>query len=184
MKLSWNDVDEKTLIHLYYEENLSDNAIANMYGIDKNRVGYKRRKYNIFYKRKIYKGILERQDGQLNTYYKDNLLNKDNISTISKAITHFAFRNGPVEDMHANNQLSENDMKTLNKYMVNRIAGLLTAIVDDNKWTQMAYLLDSHYKHFGKEWDEVVPDMAEFDVVLEEILNSIFDNMNKKFKIL
>ena len=113
-------------------------------------------------------------------YYKNNLLKIDNIPTISKAITHFTFRNGPIEDMHANNQLSENDMKTLNKYMVNRIAGLLTAIVDDNKWTQMAYLLDSYYKHLGKEWDEVVPDMSEFDLVLEEILNSIFDNMNKK----
>jgi hypothetical protein len=30
---------------------------------------------------------------------------------------HFAFRNGPVEDIHANNRLSESDMKTLNKYI-------------------------------------------------------------------
>ena len=36
-------------------------------------------------------------------------------------MTHYAFRNGPVEDMHANGQLSQQDMKTLNKYMVNRI---------------------------------------------------------------
>jgi hypothetical protein len=71
-------------------------------------------------------------------------------------------------------------MKTLNKYMLSRIAGLLTAKVDDNKWTQMAYLLDSYYKHFGTEWDEVEPDMSEFDVILEEMLNSIFDKINKK----
>ena len=46
--------------------------------------------------------------------------------------------------MHANDQLSENDMKTLNKYMVNRIAGLLTAIADNN-WLQLELLL-SYYR--------------------------------------
>ena len=41
MILSWDDVDGKTLKHLYYEKNLSDSAIANMYGINKIRVSYK-----------------------------------------------------------------------------------------------------------------------------------------------
>ena len=31
----------------------------------------------------------------------------ENIDAISKAVTHYAFRNGPVEDMHANGQLSQ-----------------------------------------------------------------------------
>ncbi len=67
-----------------------------------------------------------------NSISKEHLLKKENIDAISKAITHFVFRNGPVEDMYANNQLSEVDMKTLNKNMVNRIAGLLTSIADNN----------------------------------------------------
>lgn len=69
---------------------------------------------------------------KLNLNSKERLLKRENIDPISKAITHFIFRNGPVEDIHANNQLSEKDMKMLNKYMVNRIAGLLTAIADNN----------------------------------------------------
>ena len=60
---------------------------------------------------------------KLNSDSRERLLRRENIDAISKAITHFIFRNGPVEDMHTNNQLSEKDMKTLNKYMVNRIAG-------------------------------------------------------------
>jgi len=36
---------------------------------------------------------------------KLRLLKRENIDSISKAITHFIFRNGPVEDVHANNQL-------------------------------------------------------------------------------
>ena len=47
---------------------------------------------------------------------------------LSKAITQFAFRSGPVENMHARNKLTQKNMKALNKYMVNRIAGLLTTI--------------------------------------------------------
>ena len=53
-------------------------------------------------------------------------LDFETIDMLSKAITQFAFRSGPVEELHANNQLSQKDMKALNKFMVNRIAGLLT----------------------------------------------------------
>ena len=41
---------------------------------------------------------------------------------LAKRLAVYAFRNGPVEDMHANGQLSDEDMKTLNKYMVDRLA--------------------------------------------------------------
>lgn len=37
--------------------------------------------------------------------------------------------------------------------MVNRIAGLLTAIADNN-WLQLELLL-SYYRLFGTEWDKV-----------------------------
>ena len=55
-------------------------------------------------------------------------LDFETIDMISKAITQFAFRSGPVENMHVRNKLTQKDMRALNKYMVNRIAGLLTTI--------------------------------------------------------
>lgn len=95
----------------------------------------------------------------MNSNSKERLVKRENIDSIVKAIAHFAFRNGPVEDMHSNNQLSENDMKILNKYMVDRITGLLTAIADKN-WLQLE-LLWTYYKAFGTDWDKVEPDMTE-----------------------
>lgn len=71
--------------------------------------------------------------------------------------------------MHANDQLSENDMKTLNKYMVNRIAGLLTAIADNN-WLQLELLL-SYYRLFGTEWDKAEPDVEEINFALKNAIN-------------
>ena len=106
---------------------------------------------------------------KLNSDSKERLLKRENIDIISKAITHFIFRNGPVEDMHANHQLSEKDMKTLNKYMVNRIAGLLTTIADNN-WLQLEQLL-AYYGIFGSGWDKAEPDMEEINVVMKYALN-------------
>lgn len=54
--------------------------------------------------------------------------------------------------MHANNQLPEDDMLTSNKYMVNRIAGLLTAIANNN-WLQLKLLL-AYHRLFGTVWYE------------------------------
>lgn len=45
---------------------------------------------------------------------------------LSKGITQFTFRSGPAEEMHSRGRLTQKDMKTLNKFMTNRIAGLLT----------------------------------------------------------
>jgi len=67
--------------------------------------------------------------------------------------------------MHANNQLPEDDMKTLNKYMVNRIAGLLTAIANNN-WLQLELLL-AYHRLFGTDWDEAEPDMEEINSAMK-----------------
>lgn len=48
-------------------------------------------------------------------------LDFETIDMLSKAVTQFAFRSGPVEYMHARGKLTQKDMKTLNKFMTNRI---------------------------------------------------------------
>ena len=55
-------------------------------------------------------------------------LDFETIDMLSKGITQFAFRSGPVEEMHARGKLTQKDVKTLNKFMANHIAGLLTTI--------------------------------------------------------
>jgi len=97
----------------------------------------------------------------------DNILggDKGTIDKLSKALTVYAFRNGPVEDMHSNGQLSEDDMKTLNKFMVNRFAGLLTMISQD-EWPKILQLMGLFASGLS-EWDEAVPDTAEFDAADE-----------------
>ncbi|UQZ84611.1 hypothetical protein SK3146_03866 [Paenibacillus konkukensis] len=95
----------------------------------------------------------------MNSKTQKDLFIKDNLGMIAKAITQFAFRNGPVEDMHAhpNNQLSENDMKTLNKFMVNRMAYIFQLIIEE-RWIEFDFLIRNTDRWYGHGWDDAEPD--------------------------
>jgi hypothetical protein len=111
----------------------------------------------------------------LNRQSKKRIMSKNdhayNVDKIAKAITHFAFRNGPVETMHAGpeSQLSQNDMKTLNTYMVNRLAYVFELILSD-RWAEFELLIES-YKYYGAGWDPAIPDDDGMMDMLKNKLN-------------
>ena len=84
----------------------------------------------------------------------------ETIDMLSKGITQFAFRNGPAEEMHARGKLTQKDMKTLNKYMINRIAGLLTTISNGDISNVLKVL--TFYVSLSSDWDSCKPDIEEF----------------------
>lgn len=149
-KLEWNNITKEELEELF--EKHTDNMIADLYDVSKSQVKSKREKWDIklinytlkkFFSEDFNKNLFE----NLNQASKERLLNKDNIDTISIALTHYLFRNGPVEDMHSEGKLSQEDMKTLNKFMVNRIAGLLQ-IINKEEWLKIELLLDYYNTYF------------------------------------
>ena len=79
---------------------------------------------------------------------------------LSKGITQYAFRSGLIEEMQAKNKLTQKDMETLNKDMVNRIAGLLTVI--SNGDIDKALKVLTFYASLSSDWDKVKPDIEEF----------------------
>ena len=108
MEYQWDTVTEEELKHLYYEEEMTDREIAERFGVSMGKVAYKRRKYGISVKNMVYQQFMDENSelfAQLNENSRERLLRRENIDAISKAVTHYAFRNGPVEDMHANGQL-------------------------------------------------------------------------------
>ena len=70
---------------------------------------------------------------------------------LSKALVHYCFRNGPIESMHANGQLSQEDMKILNKYCYNKIYTFFKLILSGDK--ENLYPILSFHSHFGSNWD-------------------------------
>ena len=82
------------------------------------------------------------------------------IDMLSKGITQFAFRSGPVEKMHTKNKLTQNDMEILNKFMTNRIAGLLQTVFNGDVAKALKVL--TFYASLSTDWDTIKPDTEEF----------------------
>ena len=168
--LNWNLITKKELEELF--RNHSDNTIAELYEVTAYQVKKQRNKWNIkqynyaiqeslqtFLSEDKNKTLFE----NLNKNSKERLLSDRSKDILPIALTHYLFSNGPVEDMHADGKLSQNDMKILNKFMVNRIAGLLETI-DKGEWLKLE-LLFNFYSLFGKDWDKPVPDTDEIDAL-------------------
>lgn len=172
-KLDWNNISKDQLRHLFFLDNIPDSLIAKLYDVTKNKVTYKRKKLGITFNSKDYYNLIysefKKEHKDLIDKIKNDLLQESKIETISIALTHYLFRNGPVEDMHTNGKLNQEDMKTLNKYMVNRLAGLLKLICD-NDWIKIALLLE-RYNLYGKDWDKIEYDTSEIDQIYEMMIN-------------
>ncbi|MCM3268813.1 hypothetical protein [Paenibacillus elgii] len=174
VRLLLEDLSVDDLRRMFIDEQIFDWKIADLYDVKKSKIAYLRKKHGITIRSSILNDFLSGKTEQaieMNIQAKNEMLCSQNINMISKAITHFAFRNGPIEDMHAhpNNQLSESDMKTLNKFMVNRIAYIFTLIIEE-RWLEFEFLVKTTDSMFGHGWDEAEPDDGDTRKILEMML--------------
>lgn len=159
---------------MFIDQEITDSMIADLYGVKKSKIVYMRRKHGITIRNSILDDFLLGKIGdakKMNMKAKNAILTKENINMISKAVTHFAFRNGPIENMHAhpNNQLSETDMKTLNKFMVNRLAYIFTLIIEE-RWIEFDLLIRNTDMMYGNGWDEAEPDDGDARKIIEMMI--------------
>ncbi|WII39946.1 hypothetical protein [Paenibacillus thiaminolyticus] len=144
---------------MHWKEEKFDSEVAELFGVSESKVKYKRKKMGITRKEMIIEDLLlnNNEDCQeLNMKALERILNIGNIDMLSKAITNFVVRSGPIEDMHANKQLSQENMKELNKFMVNRLAYLFRLIIE-HRGIELEYLICSNAL-FTSGWDIAEPD--------------------------
>ena len=177
--LNFENLTKEELKTLFIDESVSDARIASLFEVKPSRVTYLRRKYGITIKNSLIDQFLSPQSDIAEKYNKEMkgvTLTKENINKISKALTHFAFRNGPIEDMHADPEknITDDDMMKLNKYMVNRMAYVFTLIIEE-KWGELNFLVEQMDLMFGEEWDSAVPDDGgnneQFIKFIEQLTN-------------
>ena len=161
MEDKWSEVTKEELTELARE--YPNSMIADMYGVSVGQVRYKRKKFGIT----MYDLARQEMSTQksLLGHYNDEtgrewLFNRANIDALAKAITQYAFRSGPVEQMHETHKFSEDDMMVLNKHMVNKLAGLLEKAFDE-EWAQIASAFH-FYALLSSGWDDAVPDTRDF----------------------
>lgn len=167
----WKSVAKDDLEKLYYIEQMSDQGIADLYGVARSTVIRKRRQFGITYNLKLYKGMEQSNSELMEKLNHDSYerLQTADIDSMAKALTHYAFRNGPVEDMHADGKLMEEDMMVLNKFMVNHLAYILDSVIK-GEWLHLE-ILYSYYRCFGGDWDKAQLDHDEVEILLDSVLS-------------
>ncbi|QDY83492.1 hypothetical protein FQU75_08730 [Paenibacillus polymyxa] len=173
-ELSIDDLTQEDLKTMFIDEQISDYMIAQLFDVKESKITYRRRKYGITIRNSTlddYLLVKTEHAKQMNGRVKAELLVEENLTMIAKSLTHFAFRNGPVEDMHANpnNQLSETDMETLNKFMVNRMAYIFKLIIAE-RWIELDFLIRNTDQWYGHGWDDAIPDDGNTRKIIESML--------------
>lgn len=156
------DLTPEDLEILFIKEEKTDKMIASLFDVKTSKITSLRQKYGITLRNSSIKNLLNNDSDiikSMNATVKSQTFTNENISNISKALTHFAFRNGPIEDMHADEtkNITDEDMETLNKYMVNRVAYIFNLILED-RWIEFNFLVESTNLLYGRHWDEAVQD--------------------------
>lgn len=78
---------------------------------------------------------------------------------LAKSATAYAFRNGPVEDIHADGRISQEEMKRLNQFMVQRLGEVFYLLLQKNSDDLTNLLAFSSETTHG--WDNL--DLSELD---------------------
>jgi hypothetical protein len=161
--LDWNAITPQELREL--NDKFSDSRIAEMYHVSVGQVQYKRRKFGIKWTDR-FRAQLHMTEAEvmqtLDNSARKALLENPDVDMLAKAITQYAFRSGVVENMHGDGKLTDADMKELNIFFANRVAGILVKAFA-GEWTQILLLFD-FYKTLAADWDKVEPDVREFEM--------------------
>lgn len=174
-KLEIGKLSTAEIKRLFYDEAVSDRAMAELFEVPMSRVTYLRRKNGITLKELIPEDLIRcRTESALeaNLKQRDIFFVRDNIDAMAKAITQYAFRDGPVEDMHADSKLSDEDMKTLNKFMVNRVASILSMMID-GRWIEFEAIVSRYESMSGKGWDKAEIDDSDADKIVDSLLSAL-----------
>lgn len=105
--LIFSDLSEEDLKDIIVHEGVKIAEIAELFNIDIQLVE-KKAQYAVEvdkFLNKQYERFMSNK--KFNAFAKKQLFKDQDTNMISKALTHFAFRNGPVEDMHADGEIKK-----------------------------------------------------------------------------
>ena len=110
------------------------------------------------------KDLDEKSKTKANAQVKDYLCQPKFLSAMAKAIALY-LRNGVLEDIHADGNLSQSNMKDINIEAANKIAGLLTLVASDD-WIRLMLFFMYHGVQIS-DWDMPTPYMDELDALYD-----------------
>lgn len=171
------DIDKLTaddLFGIFSGDEVTDNSIAELFGVKKDKIRYLRKKFGVTKSALCKYAILGTGDTDwktINGKIKDQLFNQ-NFDELVKAIVTFAHRSGPIEDIHADGKLSQDDMMKINKHMLNRMAYILQLIADE-KWISLFAISKLRLLSGDSCWEAPIPDDGGITPYLDEYIDEL-----------
>lgn len=99
----------------------------------------------------------------------DNKKPQEYIANIAKASSYFAFKNGPIKELHASGKISEEEMNKLQEYMQNHLAYLYTVLLEEHNLKKFDLIISTMNKFYVDDKQEVLLEDDGF--------NKFFDNL-------
>ena len=167
----WAELSDAEFRTLVVDENPPDARLAELFGVPVGKIRYRRKRLGLSQAATAFLRALRKHEipelAQANRQARESLLFGEKSDAFLIGIAHYIFRNGPVEDLHSEGKLSEQDMATLNRYMVNRLADVVLLDKQD-RWLELQVLLE-FYMLYGIDWDRPRADLSELE---EKVLTS------------
>ena len=154
----FESITEDQLLELYSSPPILDVEVAELFDVSIGQVRYLRKKYNVTTKR-----VGQHVRETANEKSKARLMSPESADALAIALSHYIYRDGPIEDYHADGKLSNDEMMAQNKYTTNKIAGILY-LLKSGQWVAVEYLL-SLYMLNGDKWDAPEIDFEEMKVI-------------------
>jgi iron uptake system EfeUOB component EfeO/EfeM len=111
MKTSWEEIEAKDLFELVMFEFLSDAEIASRFNVSINAVKRKRKLFKTpAPPEKKYHDMIKKNPklkASLHDKAKSDLLKKEDVDSLAKVITNYAFRSGPIEDIAYSGEIEQ-----------------------------------------------------------------------------
>ncbi len=100
------------------------------------------------------------------------------VRNLAKSLAHLCFRNGPVEDMHADGKLDDADITQLNKYMIDHL-GLFFLLLGLSDVDSLKQVLRLHEQR-SLDWDgpDILKLLNDYHISSER-LNTLTRNCNQ-----
>ena len=175
----WENITKDELWELCVEKGYVDSMIAQIYGVTKGQVAYKRKKMGITQDVMLIENIINNKDrlAEFNIGAK-NLLSCTGISQISIALTNYVFRNGIVENMHSAKKTEDKDIRILSKCLNNKLATLVY-LLKENEWYKLLSVVQK-FSINSSGLNEPEIEIEEVNDICKDALKEILAEMHHK----
>ena len=164
--MEWKDVERRALEDMYYVRQMSDREIAEEFGVSKERVKYRRKKFNVTFQGKMLKHFADNNEEilkRLDEGAKGRLASLKDTDMPAALLGVYVLRNGPVGRLYEEGRITREELKAAEAFASGRLAGILDA-AEKKEWFKLELLYD-YYCENTQCLEPAVPDRDELEIV-------------------